>query len=304
MIAPRLKIFVSSVQKELENERIAVTELIASDPFLERNVEPVLFEQLPASSKSAEKAYLDALRACRIYIGILGFEYGRKGADGLSATHREYKEAKKMGLPAYFFVKGDNSHDERRGKDLQKFFKEVSDEKHGHVYKRFTHYQSLKSRVRDILLKELEKKGLRPTREENQIAEQTIDQSSDFDTSIVLRASDSDLDDKLCRQFSLSVTGKSGDLDSERITQLLLNRGMLWQDKDSGDFHPTAAGLLLFGSKPESFYPQVRIAANAYGGVERGEPIDRDDIRTALPEAVERVFQFLRRNMRHTTRIE
>ena len=84
-----LKIFVSSVQKELENERIAVTELVSSDPFLNRNITPILFEQLPASAKSAEVTYLEALRSCNLYIGIIGFQYGRKGPDGLSATHRE-----------------------------------------------------------------------------------------------------------------------------------------------------------------------------------------------------------------------
>ena len=54
---------------------------------------------------------------------------------------------------------------------------------------------------------------------------------------------------------------------------------------------------------PASF-PQVRIAANAFGGIERTDPIDRDDIREALPISVERAFQFLKRNMWHTTRIE
>ena len=49
----RLNVFVSSVQKELENERIAVTELVASDPFLDRHVRPVLFEQMPGSSVSS-----------------------------------------------------------------------------------------------------------------------------------------------------------------------------------------------------------------------------------------------------------
>ena len=79
----KLRIFVSSVQKELENERIAITELVSSDPFLGRHVAAILFEELPASANSAEAAYLMALRSCNIYIGILGFEYGRtKGLMG------------------------------------------------------------------------------------------------------------------------------------------------------------------------------------------------------------------------------
>jgi ATP-dependent DNA helicase RecG len=159
----KLKIFVSSVQKELENERIAITELVSSDPFLGRHVEAILFEELPASANSPESAYLIALRSCNIYIGIVGFEYGRKGPDGLSATHREYSEAKRLEIPTFFFVKGDNTQDPRRDEDMKALFEEIRDERHGHVYKRFSHYQSLKSSVRAVLLSELEKYGMRPS---------------------------------------------------------------------------------------------------------------------------------------------
>ena len=42
-----LRIFISSVQKELELERAAVAGLIATDPFLLQHCLPVLFEQEP-----------------------------------------------------------------------------------------------------------------------------------------------------------------------------------------------------------------------------------------------------------------
>ncbi len=300
-----LKIFVSSVQKELENERIAVTELVSSDPFLNRNITPILFEQLPASAKSAEVTYLEALRSCNMYIGIIGFQYGRKGPDGLSATHREYLEAKRLGLPTYFFIKGDNSQDTRRDADLSALFRTIQDEQHGHVYKRFTHYQSLKEGVRSVLLQELQARGVSPSSEERQIAEQTIAQTSDFDSGIVERVDETHLDNALCREYVSAITViPEKDLDREHVHKTLVNRGMLWKNGEAGSLHPTAAGLLLLGTHPDEVFPQARIAANAYGGRERGDPIDRDDIREPLPRAIERTFQFLKRNMRHTTRIE
>ncbi|MGA1871665.1 MAG: DUF4062 domain-containing protein [bacterium] len=106
----KTRIFVSSVQKELENERLAISELIALDPFLNRHMESILFEMLPASAAPAEKVYLDALRSCQIYFGIIGFDYGRKGQDGLSATHREYQEARRFKIPTFFFNNGESSH--------------------------------------------------------------------------------------------------------------------------------------------------------------------------------------------------
>lgn len=301
----KLKIFVSSVQKELENERIAITELVSSDPFLGRHVEAILFEELPASANSPESAYLIALRSCQIYIGIVGFEYGRKGPDGLSATHREYSEAKRLEMPTFFFVKGDNTQDPRRDEDMKALFAEIRDERHGHVYKRFNHYQSLKSSVRAVLLSELEKHGMRPTSGETAIAEQTIAQASDFDSRLMERADITELDNDLCRRFVAACAGvPEKDLLEDDIRKTLLNRGLVWHNEGSKATHPTAAGLLLLGKSPETFFPQVRIAANAFGGTERGEPIDREDIRDALPIAIERTFQFLQRNMRHTTRIE
>ncbi len=46
----KLRIFVSSVQKELENERTAVAEINTTDPFLNVHCMPVLYEYEPASS--------------------------------------------------------------------------------------------------------------------------------------------------------------------------------------------------------------------------------------------------------------
>lgn len=42
-----VRIFISSVQKELELERVAVAGLISTDPFLLQHGLPVLFEKEP-----------------------------------------------------------------------------------------------------------------------------------------------------------------------------------------------------------------------------------------------------------------
>ena len=170
---------------------------------------------------------------------------------------------------------------------------------------RFSHYQSLKICTRAVLLAELEKQGKTPTAKESEIATQTIAQASDFDSRLMEQADMNDLDTDLCVRWAKACAGiPEKDLDEGSIHRALINRGLIWQKEETGIKHPTTAGLLLLGKRPESFFPQVRIAANAFGGSERGDPIDRDDIREALPAAVERAFQFLKRNMRHTTRIE
>jgi len=49
----QLRVFVSSVQKELEPERVAVASLITTDPFLMQHCEPVLWEKEPAPARPA-----------------------------------------------------------------------------------------------------------------------------------------------------------------------------------------------------------------------------------------------------------
>lgn len=48
----KLRVFVSSVQKELATERHAVKTLIASDPFLDEHFVPILFEDEPSKLKA------------------------------------------------------------------------------------------------------------------------------------------------------------------------------------------------------------------------------------------------------------
>jgi predicted HTH transcriptional regulator len=58
-----LRIFISSVQKELELERAAVAGLISSDPFPLQHCVPVLFEKEPPAARPAPRGYLAPLIA-------------------------------------------------------------------------------------------------------------------------------------------------------------------------------------------------------------------------------------------------
>jgi len=62
----KLRVFISSVQKELENERLAVLSLISTDAFLQVHCEPVLYEFEPASPEKAAEECLALLGNCDI----------------------------------------------------------------------------------------------------------------------------------------------------------------------------------------------------------------------------------------------
>ena len=109
-----LRVFVSSVQKELEHERAAVAQLISTDPFLLKHCEAVLYDKEPPTGRPNQKAYLDCLRSCDIYLLLMDVEYGRPGGD-LSATHEEYRLAQEAKLPTLVFIRGlDKKRDDAR----------------------------------------------------------------------------------------------------------------------------------------------------------------------------------------------
>jgi hypothetical protein len=102
----KLNIFVSSVQKELEDERVIVQNLLNTDPFLSAHCSPILYEFEPASPDKALEGCLKSLDGCHVYLLIVAAQYGTL-VGKLSITHAEYRRAKEKKLPVLAFIKGD-----------------------------------------------------------------------------------------------------------------------------------------------------------------------------------------------------
>jgi hypothetical protein len=102
----RTLLFVSSVQKELAEERRAVRDYVRGDPLLRRYFDVFLFEDLPASDRRADQVYLQQVERCGLYVGLFGAQYGAEDAAGLSPTEREFDRATAKNKPRLIFVKG------------------------------------------------------------------------------------------------------------------------------------------------------------------------------------------------------
>lgn len=63
----KYKIFVSGVQKEFKNERLALRDYIHGDPLLGQFFEMFLFELQPANDRRADDLYLEEVRARYLY---------------------------------------------------------------------------------------------------------------------------------------------------------------------------------------------------------------------------------------------
>ena len=114
-----LRVFISSVQKELAEERRAVKDFITADPLLSRFIGDVfLFEDIPAGDRKPDDIYLSEVEKRDIYLAILGNEYGCKNADWKSPTELEFDHATRTHRERLVFVKGND--DKARYPDMAK----------------------------------------------------------------------------------------------------------------------------------------------------------------------------------------
>jgi len=296
-----LRIFVSSVQKELEDERLVVQNLVNTDPFLSAHCIPVLYEFEPASPEKALEGCLKSLDGCQVYLLIAGLQYGMS-VGKLSITHAEYRRAKKNKLPVLAFIKGDRNV--KREKGMATLLAEL--ESDGPKYKRFGNVIELQKEVREALVRLLRDRfGIAPTSDENEIAEQTIEATSVFESQPLNRIRWQEVDlDVARRLIAAAEQRKPEDLSEEDLLSGAALRGLVWHDPASGQHYATAAGIVLLAKDPSAVFPQCRILADAYRGAEPdGDPRDHEDIRGPMPLAIERAIDFIDRNTRHPMRV-
>ena len=81
------RIFISSVQKEFERERVAIKKMIESDPILSPNFKVFVFEiDASAADKSTQQVYLKEIEKSDIYLLLVGNKYGYSKEGEVSPT--------------------------------------------------------------------------------------------------------------------------------------------------------------------------------------------------------------------------
>ncbi|MBI3448201.1 MAG: DUF4062 domain-containing protein [Acidobacteria bacterium] len=300
-MTPQLRVFVSSVQKELEDERLVVQNLLNTDSFLSAHCTPVLYEYEPAAPTRPLDGCLEALDACQVYLLIVGVQHGTPLGE-LSITHAEYRRAKKNSIPVLAFIRGER-HVAREPGTVALLAELDAD---GPKYKRFGNVIELQREVRAALLKLLRDRfGIAPTSDEEEIARQTIEATSPFESRPLDRIRWQDLDHDIVRRLLAAAEGRerAGFSDDDLLVGATL-RGLVWHEPSSGEHFATAAGIVLLARDPSAVFPQCRILADAYRGAEAdGAPRDHEDIRAPMPIAVDRALAFVDRNTRHPMRV-
>ena len=246
----KLKVFISSVQKEFARERQNLLEYLNSDPLLGLFFEPFLFENLPAADQRADAVYIKEVAECDIYLGLFGAIYGFEDAGGISPTEREFDEATRLHKTRLIYISGDSSHS-RHGKMENLIQKAGLDL----IRKRFNTPNELNSGVYASLVSYLKEKE--------------IIRTGPFDAASNDLATMEDLDTEKIREFvHIAKTRRGFPLSTETTPEIVLTHLNLLVNN-----HVSNAALLLFGKQPQRFFIASEVKCAHFHGFDVVKPI-------------------------------
>jgi ATP-dependent DNA helicase RecG len=256
MQAKRLKIFISSVQKEFAQIRRDLKAFLLGDAVLRRFVSEVfLFEEMPAKDRRADQVYLEEVERCDIYLGLFGYEYGNEDRQGVSATEREYNHASQLGKPRLIYVWG--TDDNKRAVKMKSLVRKVGSEL---IRRRVEDVSALTTEVYASLVDYLDGMGALRV--------------PPFDTSACDGAGQKDLSRKRIDWFLETARRERGlPLKPNTTTQALLTHLNLL---DHGK--PTNAAMLLFGENPQRFHRTAETKCVHCHGTEYRRPFASQQI--------------------------
>ena len=248
-------VFISSVQKELAEERRAVKAFVEGDPLLRRYFTVFLFEDLPARDRRADEVYLREVDHCALYVGLFGQTYGFEDAEGISPTEREFDRATEQGKVRLIFVKG--ADDRGRHPKMQALIRKAGAQL---IRRRFGSVPELTAALYASLVDHLERQGLLRT--------------GPFDASACPGATLADLSEEKLRKFLRIARHERGYAleESTPLRQALTHLNLL----DHG--HPSHAAVLLFGVNPQKFLTTSEVKCLHFHGTEVRKPIPSHQI--------------------------
>lgn len=243
------QIFISSVQKELQEFRDAVSHYVSSDPLLSQFFTVFQFEKLPAADRQADDVYLEEVGKTDIYLGLFANEYGWEDQNGLSPTHREFNAATESGVERLIYLVDLEGEQDAKMKAL---INEAGDQL---IRRRVPDIEGLLAAIYHSLVDYLGRKGLLT--------------KSPFDKRPCQGATLDDISTKRIDWFLSRASSERGfGLRSDTTPeQTLTHLNQL------ADGTPTNAAVLLFGDQPQKFLPVAEIKCAHHHGTSVQKPI-------------------------------
>ncbi len=244
------KIFISSVQNEFKAERRALKNYIHGDALLNRFFDVFIFEDLPASERHPNMAYIENVKKSDIYLGLFGSEYGSQNKTKISPTHEEFLAATKFRKTRLVFIKG-NKDSERHPK-MQALVREAGKQV---IRRRFSSADELILSIYASLVDYLATKDLL--------------RSGPFDAAICEEAVLKDLSAEKIHKFVRTARSARGFPLNENTSmkEVLEHLNLLRKGK------LTYAAILLFGKQPQRFLISSEVKCAHFHGKEVSKPI-------------------------------
>lgn len=299
----KIRVFISSVQKELENERHSIRRLLTLDASLGEYFTPILYELEPASSAKAIEQCVKLVGTCQQFILIVGRTAGFM-VDDVSITHQEFNRAAELHardkMKILVFIKAGKGKRDPGAEALVEAVRQS-----GVKYKEFADLDALDEAVQKALRQTLRDSFDDPALAATpSAARQALLEASDAENRPTKLDVDQ-LDMGVARTLVAAWDGlEPAGLKKPAVVQRLLDLGHLVQ-AGRGTV-ATLGGAVVLGSKPSSA-PGLRsfhITAEAYAGREvSAKVIDQAVIEGAAPDLVQGALAFVARNTRHPTRV-
>lgn len=250
MPATRLRIFVSSVQKEFAEVRANLKTFLLGDAVLRRFISEVfLFEELPASDRRADEVYFDEVDRCDIFLGIFGNEYGFEDEQWISPTEHEYNRATQKHKTRLIYVWG--SDDDRRAAKMRALIRKASSEL---IRRRIENDSALRAEVYSSLVDHLDRRGAL--------------RIPPFDTTAAEGTTIAALSRKRVSWFLETASRERAfPLTPKTTTKALLTHLNLVSDDK-----PTNAAVLLFGTEPQRVHRTAETKCAHCHGTEYRRP--------------------------------
>lgn len=247
-----IKVFISSVQVEFAEERRRLFDYIQNDSLLGRFFIPFIFENEPASNTRAQAVYLNEVSECDIYLGLFGCRYGYEDMEGVSPTEREYDLATVERKHRLIFISRLQGRKKRHPKQAAL----VAKAEQSVVRKAFSCYDELQASVYDSLVRYLE--------------EQDYIRKLPFDASICHGSTLDDIDPAKVEHFVMLAKAHRGFPIpfSAGVATILTHLRLM---SDAGKL--TNSAILLFGKRPQDFFPCTAVKCAQFYGTTITKPI-------------------------------
>ena len=246
----KIRIFISSVQREFADERTALRDYVRDDPLLGQRFEMFVFEDVPATDQRPDELYLDEVAKCELYVGLFGDEYGFEDAEGVSPTEREFDQATALEKPRLIFLKG--AGERERHPKMRALIRKAESVL---IRKRFDSPEELRTGLYAALVAYLETKGLLRFGpfDATPCEEATMDDLDLDRITVFLRNA------RQVRQFPLPENTAPEDLLDHLGLRL--------------DGRLTNAAVLLFGRRPQRFLISSGVTCAHFHGRQVAKPI-------------------------------